>query len=491
MLGSSFLPAFLIPQLQGNNEISLSGSSCEQACHQLSLEFGSAVHVGGNDPDFSVWDAKQQEVVPACRIEPTSASDVARALEIIVDNWCRFAVKGGGHSTNVDASNSVGGVTIDLNRMDHIELADDRSWANLGPGLVLGEAYTVLEQHELSSIAGRVADVGVPGYTLGGGISNLSPQYGLAVDNVYEYQVVLPNSTIVNASETANPDLYFALRGGGNNFGIVTNFRSRLVSQGKLLSGDKTFHANYTAPLLDEVFDLTTAKSNDTSMCFSTRYFWDSSESRFRMSVTQAYYEPILEPAVFDSLSQIPFESSTVRVDWMSNFALENVGPRVLRRLYATVTFRPSRELYEQVQDIFAEEAEAVKDTPGFTSSIVLQALHINAIKAMTVRGGNALGIESDEPLNIALFTLGWRDREDDEAMNTYADRWLTRSKQRASEMNLLHPWLYINYAKHDQDPFSGYGETNKLRLQRIQKAVDPRGIMTSQGLCRGSFKLN
>lgn len=142
---------------------------------------------------------------------------------------------------------------------------------------------------------------------------------------------MLPNSTIVNASETVNPDLYFALRGGGNNFGIVTNFRSRLVSQGKLLSGDKTFHANHTDSLLDEVFDLTTTKANDTSMCFSTRYFWDSSEGRFRMSVTQAYYEPILEPAVFDSLNEIPFESSTVRVDWMSNFAFENVGPRVLR----------------------------------------------------------------------------------------------------------------------------------------------------------------
>lgn len=142
---------------------------------------------------------------------------------------------------------------------------------------------------------------------------------------------MLPNSTIVNASETVNPDLYFALRGGGNNFGIVTNFRSRLVSQGQLLSGDKTFHANYTNSLLDQVFDLTTTKASDTSMCFSTRYFWDSKESRFRMSVTQAYYEPILEPPVFDSLNRIPFESSNVRVDWMSNFALENVGPRVLR----------------------------------------------------------------------------------------------------------------------------------------------------------------
>lgn len=92
---------------------------------------------------------------------------------------------------------------------------------------------------------------------------------------------------------------------------------------------------------------------------------------------------------------------------------------------------------------------------------------------------------------SVALLTLGWQNREDDEIMNAYADNWLTRSKQLASSMNHLHPWLYINYAKHDQDPFSGYGEKNKLRLREIQRAVDPQGIMTSQGLCRGSFKLN
>lgn len=145
--------------------------------------------MGGSDPNFAIWDSKQQEVIPACQVEPSSADDVAKVLEIVVHNWCRFAVKGGGHSTNVDASNSDGGVTIDLHGMDHFELSEDRSWANLGPGLVLGEAYTKFEQYGLTSIAGRVADVGLPGYTLGGGLSNLSPQYGLAVDNVYEYQV--------------------------------------------------------------------------------------------------------------------------------------------------------------------------------------------------------------------------------------------------------------------------------------------------------------
>lgn len=158
-------------------------------CVQLKAEFGSAVHFGGHDPSFTIWDSKQQEVLPACRVEPVCAVQVAKVVEIVVQNWCRFAVKGGGHSTNLDASNSIGGVTVDLHRMTHIEISEDRSWANLGPGLVLGDTYSAVERYNLTNIGGRVADVGLPGYTIGGGISNLSPQFGLAVDNIFEYQV--------------------------------------------------------------------------------------------------------------------------------------------------------------------------------------------------------------------------------------------------------------------------------------------------------------
>lgn len=91
--------------------------------------------------------------------------------------------------TNLDASNSVGGITIDLHLMDHIEISEDRTKANLGPGHVLRDAYLALEKHNLTMVGGRTADVGLPGFTIGGGLSDLGPQYGLAVDNVWEYQV--------------------------------------------------------------------------------------------------------------------------------------------------------------------------------------------------------------------------------------------------------------------------------------------------------------
>ncbi|KAI6752520.1 hypothetical protein HG530_013889 [Fusarium avenaceum] len=451
--------------------------NCVQACVELSTHFSDALHYGDDDPSFAIWDMKQQEARPACRIEPTSSAQVAKALQIVVANWCRFAVKGGGHSTNFDASNSAGGVTIDLQNMDHINLSDDHEWADLGPGLVLGEAYSALEQHGLTFVGGRVADVGLPGFTLGGGISNLSPQYGLAVDNVFEYEVVLPNATMVTARPDLNPDLYFALRGGGNNFGIVTNFRARVVPQGKLLSGDMTFHRDHTDQIIEQVFQLTTNLANDTYMCFSSRYAYNQAGDNFQISMTPAYYKPVPRPAVFNALNSIPHQSNTVRVDWMSNFAAEGVAPHGLRRVYATLTYKPSRELHKKLLDIFSSEVEGVKATPGFTSSVVIQALHINAIRAMKERGGNALGVESDTPLNR------WSEAEDDTAMYAYADRWLQQAQAEASQMDLLNPWLYINYANHNQDPFSGYGGSNKLRLQKIQRTVDPYGIFTSEGL--------
>lgn len=137
----------------------------------------------------------------------------------------------------------------------------------------------------------------------------------------------MPNATIVNASQNENPDLYFALRGGGNNFGIVTDFNARLVPQGMILSGDKTYHANYTDDIVAQVDQLSTTLSNDTFMCFSSRYAYNQTTDGFAMSMTHAYYEPVENPLVFDGLSKVPYESSTVRVDWMSNFAAESTSP--------------------------------------------------------------------------------------------------------------------------------------------------------------------
>lgn len=142
---------------------------------------------------------------------------------------------------------------------------------------------------------------------------------------------MLPNSTVVNVNEQVNPDLYFALRGGGNNFGIITNFRARVVPQGQRLGGAKAYSANYTDQLIDQGYQLTTVLSSDLDMAFHNRYFYNQSEDSFGWNFFQEYNQPVLNPPVFDGLNQIPSITDQVRVDYASVLSLDEVSPHGLR----------------------------------------------------------------------------------------------------------------------------------------------------------------
>lgn len=164
--------------------------SYSDQCTELSTIFGSALHYPNND-SFTIWDAKQQEVRPACQIEPSTPSEVSQVLEILVHYWCYFSVKGGGHSRNPGDSNSVGGVTVDLDRMTQVDILEHGNRALVGWGATSYQVYEALDAHNLSFVGGRVGTVGVGGFTLGGGTSPFSNKYGWALDNVYEYEVRL------------------------------------------------------------------------------------------------------------------------------------------------------------------------------------------------------------------------------------------------------------------------------------------------------------
>jgi FAD/FMN-containing dehydrogenase len=157
-------------------------------CTQIASSFSSATYFPGNG-NLTVWDAKQQNVQSACRVLPITSEEVSGILQIIINESCNFAVKGGGHARYPDDSVSVGGVTIDMQKMKAIEISPDQSAVKLGSGHTLHSLYANLEKHNLTTIGGREGTVGLGGYVLGGGLSHLSPKYGLAMDNVFEYEV--------------------------------------------------------------------------------------------------------------------------------------------------------------------------------------------------------------------------------------------------------------------------------------------------------------
>lgn len=309
-------------------------------CTELAVEFSVALHYPSAD-NITWWDARQQAVQPACRVEPSSSADVARIMAILVANECRFAVKCGGHSRSPDDSNSVGGVTIDLQRLNKVTLSANNTRATIGGGATTYQIYSALERFNLSFVGGRVDTVGMGGFTLGGGTSPLSSKYGWALDNIFEYevcfstkspfrvvidtfQVILANSSIVTASEHQNPDLYWALRGGGNNFGVVTSFLSRVFPQGPVYGGSWVFSDDYTDKMLEESQRLFTSV-DDPDMGYWYAYSYNQLQDRFTTSATGRYVEPVSNPPVFDGLSRIPSESSSSVIDSLGNFSVR--GP--------------------------------------------------------------------------------------------------------------------------------------------------------------------
>ncbi|KAJ5504756.1 FAD linked oxidase N-terminal [Penicillium fimorum] len=455
-------------------------ANCQQACGQLSTFFGSAVHYPDSD-DFTIWDAKQQEVHPSCRVEPSSASDVA---------------KGGGHSRNAGDSNSIGGVTVDLDLLSDIEVLDNGNKARVGGGATSVRVYHALESRNLSFVGGRVGSVGMGGFTLGGGTSPFSNKYGWALDNVFEYEVVLANGTITTASETHNPDLYFALRGGGNNFAIVTAFTIRTFAQGPVFTGQTSYSANYTEQVLDKVYNLFTDTdlTSDLEMGYDLYYSYRSSSDDFNLMGTQRYGKAIQNPLVFREIDQIPTLSRTTTIGSMSSVSNGSIPMGTTRNLFATLTVSPSRSLLSRALQIFQQEVESIKSVPGLDTNLISYPIQRNAIAAMKNRGGNALGIdlERDEPLFIILISTAWSNANDDVAVNRMTANAVDRIALAADKLGVANRYMYINYASAEQasQVFSSYGEDNFQRLKDIQKVVDPRGIFTSKGLWKGFVKL-
>lgn len=153
---------------------------------------------------------------------PENAKDVALVIKTVKFWKVRFAVRSGGHSPNPGWSSiSEPGVLIDLRHLNEIRVNPDKTIVSIGPGKRWGEVYEALDPYGISVVGGRIPQVGVGGLILGGGLSHFSGKYGLAADNVKNFEVVVADGKVVDASATANSDLFWALKGGGPNFGSL------------------------------------------------------------------------------------------------------------------------------------------------------------------------------------------------------------------------------------------------------------------------------
>ena len=168
---------------------------------------------------------------PAAIVRAHNARDVARAVVRGREAGLELAVRCGGHSAS-GQSMADGGLTIDLSAMNGVSVDAGTGRARVGGGALLMDVAEAGEPHGLAMPFGTISHTGVGGLTLGGGIGWLMRRYGLSLDRVRGLQVVTAEGTIVTANESENPDLFWALRGGGGNFGVVTEFEFELCPFG-------------------------------------------------------------------------------------------------------------------------------------------------------------------------------------------------------------------------------------------------------------------
>ncbi|KAF2801283.1 FAD binding domain-containing protein [Mytilinidion resinicola] len=438
------------------------------------------------------WAAQQASVTPFCIFQPRNAKEVVVVVLVSRKLGCSFAVKSGGHAAFAGASNVDGGITIDLARLDAIEITDDKKIAKVGAGNTWYRVYTSLEADQLAVIGGRVADIGVGGFTLGGGISFFSGSHGWGCDNVANYELVTAAGSILQVNQKFYPDLYWALRGGGSNVGVVTRFDLETFPQGSIWGGSRVYNATtYGSDLIKAFVDF----GNNPDEHAATWLSFVKFQGATVMSILLMHATPAPNPPVFNAYKAIPSLTDTTKIRTLADLTLETnaSNPKGRRQSYWMHTFKFNVQLIEFMTETYLEEVVPVESVSGLEYPLVLQFITKETLVKMQRNGGNATPLPKnadDGPFLIMQLCPMWLAQQDDEAVIGSIVGILDKVVGRAKETGMYRDAdqeADMNYGSDYQDVLGSYGEDNYERLEKIAKRHDPMGVF--QTLNKGYFK--
>ncbi|MBK8988293.1 MAG: FAD-binding oxidoreductase [Chloroflexi bacterium] len=228
---------------------------------------GRLIQPGDDEYDAAraVWNGMIDRY-PALIARATNVDDVVAVVNFARDNDLLLSVRGGGHQVAGHGTND-GGLVLDLSQMRQVTVDPQARIAHVQGGAAIGDVDQATQQFGMATPLGVVTETGIAGLTLGGGFGHLRNKYGLSSDNIIEAEVVLADGRVVIANVQENADLFWGLRGGGGNFGVVTRFTYRLYAIGTEVYVTAVFHDGHHAEEVMRFFrDYTLAAPDEISL---------------------------------------------------------------------------------------------------------------------------------------------------------------------------------------------------------------------------------
>jgi FAD/FMN-containing dehydrogenase len=426
-------------------------------------------------PDYdtarTIWNAMHNRR-PALIVRPVSAPDVATAIRYARAEGLVIAVRGGGHSMPGHSSCD-GGLVIDLGALGEVSVDPIAHRATVGGGALLGSVDRATQEHNLVVPAGVVSHTGAGGLTLGGGVGRLMRRFGLTIDSLLSAEVVTADGAILRASDTENADLFWALRGGGGNFGVVTKFEFALHELSELVVLAMFHPLERAREVLERGRRAMAGRAPDELLWTSfmrramdvpwmsrdllgrhgimslVEWSGDADEGRAVLGELRAE----LAPAA-DELAVVPFLTIQTITDELFAHGL---------RTYIKAGF--AQDLPDGLIDVLLERGSQIGSP-------------ISQIEVLAMGGAIArVGQEATAfPFRDARWLINipatWRDIADDEREIAWARETFAAVKPYLSEGN------YVNFMGDDEDDTAAgaYGRTLQ-RLQEVKAVYDPENV--------------
>ncbi|KAJ4289874.1 hypothetical protein N0V90_011207 [Kalmusia sp. IMI 367209] len=430
---------------------------------------------------------------PLCVFTPRGVEDIAAAVPILKSTKTHFAVRGNGHMTVKGAASTSNGVLIVLTKFRELVISADRNTASIGPGITWLEVYQWVQKHDRTIVGGRYGPVGVSGLLLGGGISFHSGQYGWAANSVVAYEVVTADGRILQASKKTNSDLFWALKGGSSNFGIVTRFDVQTHPTGQIYGGIFSWNASNVHQAVDALaaFAAPGGGIDDPKVALLPNIAIDPASGIQSASIF-GFYDGV-DDTILQNFTNSAL-ATTAKIRTYADFIAEGSagGARGnFRGAFHCASFKASAQTVKMIHETVTKDAiKNLAKVPGVFVALSIQPLGKSWLKAAQKAGGDAIDIDpSNGNLIVLNLVIQWADAADDAKIADWANSILTKLGKQAATLGLNFPFVYINDAQAGAQPFQYYGGGKSLsKLLQTRRKYDPQGVF--QDLMPGGFKL-